>query len=205
VGIVCIASGSTKPYISAEAFQAVLKPGVENTSALLEELGLRNKALYLPSTPSTMGDGHSQTIIPLGDRDIGAMEGKIPGRFIVRYGADPNGMAIAIATLGSFSLDFLKTRPGPTPEEIESAISYILTGVFDLADSATVDLSNAHIEVTVKGAKLLYEDVWYHRCLGSPIASMVAAICSEALGKPVRVEGESYGGKEGHIILEVVP
>ncbi len=202
IGIVCIALANTRPYISPEACQILLETGMENTAALLEELGLRNKALYLPST---MRDGRPQAIIPLEDGDIKLIQGKIPGRLIVRYGAAPDDMAIAVTTPGSMSTELLKTPPGPASGEIEGAASYILIGVLDLADSVTVNLSDARIEVLVKGARLHYEDIWYYRCLGSPIASITAAICSEAFGKPVRIEEESYSHGKSHITLEVLP
>ena len=123
---------------------------------------------------------------------------------IVRYGAAPGDMAIAVTTPGSMSIELLKTTPGPTPEEIESAASYILIGMLDLADSVTVSLSGARVDVLVRGARLHYEETWYCRCLGSPIASIVAAICSEALSKPVRIGKESCSHGESHITLEVL-
>ena len=57
IGFTCIALANTRPYISPEACQLMLKTGMENTAALLEELGIRNKAVYLPSN---MRDGHPQ-------------------------------------------------------------------------------------------------------------------------------------------------
>jgi hypothetical protein len=179
----------------------LLKTGMENTAALLEELGLKKKALYLPSST---GDGHPQAIIPLEGGNSKLIQGKTPGRLIVRYGAAPDDMAIAITTPGSMINELLKTTPGPTPEEIECAASYILIGMLDLADSVTVSLSEAQVDVLVRGARLHYEETWYYRCLGSPIASIVAAICSEALGKPVRIGEESYSRGESHITLEVL-
>lgn len=202
LGIICIALANTRPYVSPEACQMLLKTGMENTAALLEELGLRNKALYLPSA---MRDGHPQAIIPLEEGDIKLIQGKIPGRLIVRYGAAPDDMAIAVTTPGSMSTELLKTPPGPTSGEIESAASYILIGMLDLADSVTVNSSDAQIEVLVRGARLHYEDIWYYRCLGSPIASIAAAICSEALSKPVRIKEENHSRGESRIIIEVLP
>jgi hypothetical protein len=202
IGIICIALANTRPYISPEACQILLKTGMENTAALLEELGLRNKALYLPSA---MRDGYPQAIIPLEDGDIKLIQGKIPGRLIVRYGAAPDDMAIAVTTPGSMSIELLKSPPGPTAEDIESAASFILTGMLDLADSVTVSSSDSRVDVLVRGARLRYEDVWCYRCLGSPIASIAAAICSEALNKPVRIKEENHSRRESRIIIEVLP
>jgi hypothetical protein len=201
IGIVCIALPNYRPYISTEACRILLKTGMENTAALLGGLGLKNKALYLPSS---MTDGHPQAVIPLEDGNSKIIQGRIPGRLIVRYGAAPDDMAIAVTTPGSMINELLKTTPGPTPEEIESAASYILIGMLDLADSVTVSLSDAQVDVLVRGARLHYEETWYYRCLGSPIASIAAAICSEALGKPVRIGEESYSHGESHITLEVL-
>ncbi len=201
IGIVCMALASARPYISPEASQILLKTGMENTAALLEELGLKTKALYLPSS---MRDGRPQAIVPLEDGKAAAIRGKVPGRLIVRYGAGAEEMAIAVTTPGSMTAEMLKTPPGPTSAEIETAASYILTGVLDLASAVAVTVSDNRIDVVVKGARLHWEDIWYYRCLGSPIASIVATICSEALGKPVRIGEESYGRRESRIALEVL-
>lgn len=202
IGFTCIALANARPYISPEACEVILKTGMENTAALLEELGIRNKAIYLPST---MRDGHPQALIPLGeDRDIQRVKGKIPGRLIVRYGVNPDDMAIAVTTPGSINIDMLETKPGPTSEEIEVAVTYILTGLLDIANSVTVNLSDTQVNVEISGPKLHYEDIWYYRCLGSPIASIVAAISSEALGKPIRIKEEDYSKRKSRIILEVL-
>ena len=202
VGFVCIALANTRPYISPEACQLILKTGMENTAALLEELGLTSKAVYLPSS---MRDGHPQALIPLVEgENIQRVREKIPGRLIVRYGVNPEDMAIAVTTPGSINIDMLETTPGPTSGEIEAAATYILTGVLDIANSVTVSLADNQIDVGVSGARLHYEDIWYYRCLGSPISSIVAAISSEALGKPIRIREESYSKGKSRIILEVL-
>lgn len=202
IGFTCIALANARPYISPEACEVILKTGMENTAALLEELGIRNKAVYLPSS---MRDGHPQALIPLGeDRDIQRVKGKIPGRLIVRYGVNPDDMAIAVTTPGSINIDMLETKPGPTSGEIEAAVTYILTGLLDIANSVTVNLSDAQVNVEISGPRLHYEDIWYYRCLGSPIASIVAAISSEALEKPIRIKEEDYSKGKSRIILEVL-
>jgi len=202
IGFTCIALANARPYISSEACEVMLKTGMENTAALLEELGIRNKAVYLPST---MSDGHPQAQIPLReDGDIQRVKGKIPGRLIVRYGIHPDDMAIAVTTSGSINIDMLETKPGPTSGEIEAAVTYILTGLLDIANSVTVNLSDAQVNVEISGPRLHYEDIWYYRCLGSPLASIVAAISSEALEKPIRIKEEDYSKGKSRIILEVL-
>ena len=203
LGFTCIALANTRPYISPEACQLMLKTGTENTAALLEELGIRSKAIYLPST---MRDGHPQALIPLGkDQDIKWIKDKIPGRLIVRYGVNPEDMAIAVTTPGSTNIEMLETSPGPTAGEIESAASYILTGVLDVANAVTVNLADGRVNAEISGSKLHYENIWYYRSLGSPVASIVATIVSEALRKPVRITEESYNEGKSLITLEVLP
>ena len=202
LGFISIALANTRPNISPEACQLILKTGMENTAALLEELGLKNKAIYLPST---MRDGHPQALIPLKEgEDIQWVKKKISGQLIVRYGVNPDDMAIAVTTPGSINIDMLETTPGPTADEIEAAVTYILTGVLDIANSVKVRLSDSRVEVEISGSRLHYEDIWYYRCLGSPSASIAAAISAEALQKPVRIIEESYKKGKSRIVLEVL-
>jgi hypothetical protein len=202
IGITCVALANTGPSISPEASEVMLKAGMENIAALLEELGLRNKAVYMPST---MREGYAQALIPLRDEgEIQRVRTKIPGRLIVRYGTNPEDMAIAVTTPGSINIDMLETKPGPTAGEIEAAATYILTGLLDLASSVTVNLSGSQVNVDIRGPKMHYENIWYYDCLGSPIASIVAAISSEALEKPVRINEENYSRGRSRITLEVL-
>jgi hypothetical protein len=202
VGFTCIVLAGTRPPVSPEACELMLKTGMQNTAALLEELELRGKAVYLPST---ITGGSPRALIPLADnQDILHIRKKIPARLIVRYGSDPGDMAIAVTTAGSMNIDLLETKPGPTSSEIEAALTYVLTGVLDIATSVAVRLTDSTVDVEVKGSRLHYEDVWYYRCLGSPIASIAAAISSEALERPVRIKDEDYSKGKSRIALEVL-
>ncbi len=204
LGFTSIALANARPYVSPEACQMLLSTGMENTAALLEELGLKNRAIYLPSSSR---DGSPQAIIPLVDGDKAAgFKDKLPGRLIVRYGNNPEAMAIAVTTPGSVSIKMLEAQPGPTASDIESALTYILTGVLDIADSVTVNAIESHVNVEVHGARMYEKNIWYHRCVGSPIASIAAAITSEALGKAVQIEQDmiTEGNKSGKVILAVL-
>jgi hypothetical protein len=202
IGFTSLALANARPYISPEASEIILKAGMENTAALLEELGLRNKAIYLPSS---LRGGRPQAIIPLTDTvEPDRIKEKIPGRLIVRYGNNPEDMAIAVTTPGSIILEGLDINVGATPTEIETVMTYVLTGLLDLANSVVVNLLENKMTVEVNGSRLHYEDVWYYRCLGSPLASIVATIACEALGKTVRVVEESYKRGKSHILLEVL-
>ena len=200
IGFTCIALANARPYISPEASETILKTGMENTAALLEELGVRNKAIYLPSS---MRDGRPQALIPLtGVPDAARIRGKIPGRLVVRYGDDPGDMALAVTTPGSINLDKLEAKPGPTAEDIQHAVTYVLTGLLDLANAVSVNLTDGAVDVEVTGPRLRYEDIWYYRCLGSPVASIVATIACEALDRPLRIASEEYKRGKSLIRLE---
>jgi len=202
VGFTCIVLSNVTPSISPEACKLILKTGMQNTSFLLEELGLRNKAIYVPSTKT---DGLNRALIPLADDyDIKQFRDKIPARLIVRYGRNPGAMAISVTTTGSMSIDLLETIPGPTSSEIETALNYVLTGLLDIATSVVVRLNDSIIDVEVNGTGIKHEDIWYYGCLGSPAASIAAAISSEALDCPVRIVSEDYDRNRDKITLEVL-
>jgi len=205
IGFTCIALANARPFLSPQACEMLLKTSLQNTAALLEELGLRNKAIYLPSQS---GNGLHRAIIPLTDSiKTESITNNIPARLVVRYGKNPKDMAIVVATTGSASLDLLETKPGPSASEIEASIRYILVGVMDIAGSVNININEAKVTATVNDPRLYYEDIWYYQCLGSPLASIIAAITSEALAKPVVIQKETYNKaqKRTDIELEVLP
>ncbi|MDM7998541.1 MAG: hypothetical protein QUS33_00705 [Dehalococcoidia bacterium] len=203
VGIVCLALPNYRPYVSPEASEMLFRSGAENVAALLEGLRLEDRALYLPSSTT---NGRPQAVIPLARGTQASIEGRIPRRLIVRYGAGPDDVGIAIATPGTVGNGLLRTVPGSTAEEIEGALLHVLVGTLDLADSVTVSVSDSRVDILVRGGRLHYgEETWYQHCVGSPIASVAAAICSEAFCSPVRIRREHVSRGQGHIGLEVLP
>ena len=202
LGFTCIAIANSRPYLSPETAQMLLKTGVENTTALLEELGLQNKATYLPSTPKSQ----SRALIPLIDKaGTNIVPENLPNRLIVRYGPNSEDMAIAVTTPGNVSIGLLESKPGPTADEIETALNYLLTGVLDIAHNASVHILDTKVEVKINAPKMGYENTWYYKCLGSPIASITAAVVAEALKKPVRIIEEKRQKNEGVVVLEILP
>ena len=201
LGFTCIAIANSRPYLSPETAQMLLKTGVENTTALLEELGLQNKATYLPSTPKSQ----SRALIPLIDKaGTNIVPENLPSRLIVRYGPNSEDMAIAVTTPGNVSIGLLESKPGPTADEMETALNYLLTGVLDIAHNVSVHIQDAKVEVKINAPKMGYENTWYYKCLGSPIASITAAVVAEALKKPLRIAEENYQKKEGIVVLEIL-
>ena len=202
IGFTSFALATTRPRISPEASQMIFETGMENIASLLEELGINNKAIYLPSSMRT---GNAQALIPLNeDINIQRIKGKIPGQLIVHYGDNPGEIGIVVTAPGGVGLNNLEINPGPTLSEIEQMLTYVLTGLLDIANSVSVYLSEKQLYVEVTKPKLHYENIRYYRCIGSPIASIVATIASDGLGKPIRIKEESYHKGVSTILLEVL-
>jgi hypothetical protein len=201
LGLTCAVLANARPYISPEASRVLLKTGMENTAALIEELGIQTRAIYLPSS---LRNGQPQALIPLVDHpDSFQFKEKLPGRLIVRYGPGADDMALAVTTPGSINVAMLDNKPGNTADEIESAITYLLTGVLDIASGVKVNIADSRLVVEVFGDRMGYEDILYYQCVGSPTASIAAAVVSEALEKPVRIVTESRHKQSSRITLEV--
>ncbi len=202
LGSTCLALAGASPRISPQASQMLLRTGMENTASLLEELGINSRAIYLPAS---IRNGHAQALVPLIDTDtIPSIREKLPGRLLVRYGPESTDMALAVTTAGTVNLEILQNKPGPSADEIESSLNYILTGVLNIARGVNVRLSESQVEVRIDRATMGQEDVWYYRCLGSPIASIAAAVTSEALDRPVRIKREIHSKKQDTVELEVL-
>ncbi len=203
IGITCFVLAYNHPSLSPEVYRLLLITGLENTAALLEGLGLSDKAVYFPSTTQNR---EQHALIPLtrgGNRDL--MKEKILGKFLVPYGENPDDLAFSITTPGGITIDRFETIPGPTSDEIELVINHILSEILDIADSASVILLDKKVYVAVSNPKLVFEDTRYYQCMGSPVASIIAAVSSEALGRPVRILEENREKELSTITLEVLP
>ncbi len=210
LGLTSIGLANSRPKLSPETCLIFLKTGVKNTLAILEKLEIRNKAIYLPRS---MMKGHSEAVILLNeeDRTQKFKEKLSESSFIgMEYGTGLKDKAIAVTTLGNISLDLLKSKPGHTADEIKSAMTYILTRVLDIASGVKVDVIDSKVKVEVTGTEMMNEEIFceetlYSQFLGSPVASVAAAICSEAFEKPIRITFETFRKGTVDIILEVLP
>ena len=203
LGLVSAMLGNARPEITPEASQMMLQTGVENIAALLEELGLTARAVYLPSPES---GGRPKALIPIKeDVALPGIGQVVPDRLITRYGPNLENMCLVVTTPGAVSLDSVAVARGAGPDQIESTLNQILVGVMDLADSVSLHMLEQHLIVEVTKPKLKYENIWYYRCLGSPLASVVATVASQALARPVRIASETETGKSVRIEIEVLP
>ncbi|MFQ5873368.1 MAG: hypothetical protein ACE5JL_06165 [Dehalococcoidia bacterium] len=190
LGAVCLALGRTRPRIPPEASAILLQTGLENTAAIVEELGLRSNAIYLPSS---LTSGGPQALMPLRSNPVPVqIREALPKRLIVKYGPDPEDIGILVTTPGSASLSMLGSKPGPSAGELEAAITAIVVGMLDVADGARVNMVEGRVIIEAMSPRLEYRNIWFYRCLGSPLASIVASLACEALDKPLIIEREAH-------------
>ena len=201
LGAISLTLGRTRPQISPDVSAILLETGLENTAAIVEELGLRSKAIYVPSS---LTDGRPRALVPLHSNPRPARVTEVlPPRLIARHGPDPEDIGILVTTPGTAITGMLGSRPGPGAEELESAITSVLVGMLDVADGAKVNMVEGRVFVEVMGPRLEYRNIWFYQCLGSPLASIAASLACEALDKPVVVEREEHQRGKRTIELRV--
>jgi hypothetical protein len=192
IGAVTFAIARGQPKIPPEASAILLQSGVENISAIVEELGLKSKAVYLPSSIS--GD-KPKALIPL-DSNVEFGNKILPKRLIVKYGPKPEAVGLLVVTPGSAVGGMVEAKPDCSAGDLESAISLVLSGTINLADGARVTVDGEKVLVEVVNPRLEGSKMWVYESLGTPIASIVASVVAEVLDKPVSINRErSIKGK----------
>jgi len=202
LSLILLALGRTIPKLPPEAGSLFLETGIDNIATIVEELGITAKAIYLPSS---LTSGRPQALLPLHSNSATpAITRVLPRRLIVRYGANPDDIGLLVTTTGTTAIGMLETKPGPTPAELESALTSLLVGTLGVADGATVSHHNNHIRVEIRNPRIENKPSWYHQCLGSPLASAVASVAAEAWDKQVTIKQEEQDSKKCSIELEVL-
>jgi hypothetical protein len=200
LGVVSLALGRGQPKISAEASEILLQSGIENISAIVEELGLKSKAIYLPSS---MTSGKPQALIPLNSNPHPPKLGNIvlPKRLIVKHGSNPEDMGLLVITPGSAIVGMVTTKSDAAEGDLEAALTLVIVSTIGLADGAKATMDEERIRVEISNTRLEYKKMWVYDILGSPIASIVASIAAEVLDKTVTIENEQY--IRGKCIIEL--
>lgn len=203
LGLVSAVLGNSQAAVSPEASQMMLRTGVENIASLLEEMGLTSKAVYLPGSSN---GSRAKALIPLnGDSSRSIVVTSLPNRLIARYGPGAEDIGLMVTTPGTVSLDGVSLNSiGADPDQIESALSQILVGTMDLADSVSVKASGGQFTIEIINSRLKYDNVWYYRSLGSPLASIAATVVSQALNKAVVISSEEETGKKTRVVIEAL-
>jgi hypothetical protein len=167
----------------------LLESGLANLSSLLEETGVSAPAVYLPSI---LTEGQPRALIPLSSHGQRPAVSQIDSqRLIVEFGPHPDDVGLLVSTPGGGALSLLDERIGSTSAELESALTKLLVGAFDIASTVQVNQENGLVTVRVGGIRLNIGDLWVHRILGTPVASLAAAVVAEGRQAPVVVESEA--------------
>jgi hypothetical protein len=201
LSFVLIALGKAVPKLPPEICSLLLETGIDNISTLIEELGIKSRAIYLPSSLSKK---YPMAFIPLhanGSRP--EITKALPQRLIARYGSNPEDIGLLISTVGSTASGLLESKPGATPEELETALTSLFTSHLGVADGAKVICHNNHIKIEIKHPRLENTNTWSHQCLGGPLASVAASVAAEAWNKPMTISYEKQVNGTYHVELEV--
>jgi len=199
IGAVSFAISRGQPKIPPEASAILLQSGVENISALVEEIGLKSKAIYVPSSIS--GD-KPKALIPM-DGNMEMDKKLLPKRLIVKYGDKPQAMGLLLVTPGSAVGGMVEAKPDASAGDLESAISSVLLGTINLADGVHAIMDSEKILVEVANPRLTDDKMWVYGSIGSPIASIVASIVAQVLDKPVSVSSEEFSKGKCVVQLKV--
>ncbi len=197
LGAVTFAIDKGQPKIPPEASAILLQSGLENISAIVEELGLKAKAIYLPKS---ITKEKTKALIPLGtNTKINTQT--LPKRLIVKYDNTPQSMGLLITTPGSAVASQIETKTAYSASDIESSISQVLSGTVNLADGARVKIEEDKITVEVINPRLQDNKMWIYESIGTPITSIVASVVAEVTDKPITITSEQYG--KGKIFVEL--
>ena len=190
------------PNVSPEVCGLLLETGVDNMATLIEELGIKSKAIYIPSS---LSNKYPHAFIPLHSNGSKPRITRVlPQRLIVRYGGDPEDIGLLISTIGSAATGMLETKPGATSNELESALTLLFTGRLGIADETRVVYQNNHIEIEIIKPRLETEADLSHQCLGGPLATIAASVAAESWDKPIQITQEEQRKGKYYIELEVL-
>lgn len=200
LSVVCFGLERSIPGVSVPMGILLMEAGQHNIAALAEELGATQRALYLPSSMTTCG---ARALLPLGPApDFSRMRLLGQDRLITHYGATDQDVGVLVVTPGSVAVLRLESRPGPEPQQLEIALSNLLIGELNAARSISVSASQDRLLVHLTGAIIGTPLFASHQLLGSPVASIVASVTAEALGKPVTIVRETTS--ENDALLELM-
>ncbi len=202
IGGVSLALARGQPKIPAEVSAIFLNSGVENTAAIVEELGLKSKAIYLPSSKTS---GNPQALIALfSNPHLPKIEKALPRRLIVKLGDGNENMGLLLSTPGSGITGSITSKLDATSGDLEAALSSVLVGTLELVDAVRVTTDTERVVVEVSNPRLDQENMQVYEWLGSPLASMVASIVVEVLDKSVSITKEKYSKSKQVIELKLV-
>lgn len=202
LSIILIALGKSVPKLPPEVCGLLLETGLSNIATLLEELGIKSRAVFLPSS---LTNKQPQAFIPLNSNGTRPeITRALPQRLITRHGSNPEDIGILISTIGSAAAGMLQTKPGATPVELETALTTLFSGRLGVADGTRVICTDDNIRIEIKKPRMETSTTWSHQSLGSPLATIVASIAADAWDTPVVINQENPDKDKYYIELGLV-
>jgi hypothetical protein len=197
IGAVMFSVAKGQPKIPPQVSAILLQSSIENISALVEELGLKTKAIYLPSTVT--GD-KPKALIPL-DSNVEIGKKVLPKRLIVKYGSKPHDIGLLLITPGSSVGGLVEAKPDCSAGELESAVLQVLVGTTGLADDTKVTMNEDRVLLEIVNPRLENRKMWVYESIGTPLASIAASTVSEVLDKAVSINKETVA--RGKLLVEL--
>jgi len=192
VSFIMIAFGQEGKTAPSRLSELYLAASIANTTEMIEELGVKSKAIYLP--PRHTG-GKSKAFISFKHESKNPVQKILPKRLIVRYGNNPDEVGLLLSTLGTAAVEMLEYTPGATTSEYESALAGIVIANLGIAEGLSVLTYKSGLTIDFKKPRRGSE-IQKVQCLGSPIAQIAATIAAMTMDKSFIVAREKdYHGK----------
>ncbi|HEY41209.1 MAG TPA: hypothetical protein G4O18_05050 [Dehalococcoidia bacterium] len=202
LAFIFLALARTIPRVTPEVSMLLLETGIDNIATVVEELGIKSKPVYLPSS---LAGGKAQALIPLHTNpSLPRITSALPRRFIVRYGSGPDDVGLLITTAGTVAVSILESPMGPTVTQLESTLASLFVGKLGAADRIGISNIETGIRVEVRNPRIQSTGAWSHQCLDSSLASIIATVVAEAWERPVVVTKEEQYGKTYVVEIEAV-
>ncbi|UCB42295.1 MAG: hypothetical protein JSV77_07460 [Dehalococcoidales bacterium] len=202
MAFILLALARTIPRVTPEVGMLLLETGIDNIATVVEELGIKSKPVYLPSS---LTGGRPQALIPLHiNPSLPKITSALPRRFIVRYGNGPDDVGLLVTTAGTVATGMLESTPGPSATQLESTLASLFVGKLGAADRIRVYVIEPGLRVEIRAPRIQNAGTWTHQCLDSSLASVVASVAAEAWNKPFVVAKEEQHGRTYTVEIEAV-
>ncbi len=195
LGAIVLVLGDSRPRVSPELAQLLLHAGYDNLARLLEELGLRSAAIYLPAS---LCHGTPRALIPLSDTGlVPASLAMAEDRLIARFSDAPDGVGLLVSTPGTQTLGLLPSGVGTSTDELAASLQMLTAGTLDLVRSAELHEVDGLVSVEYRGVSKDRETpaLAVQQTVGSPLAAIAATLTAEGRQRPVIIESETEGNE----------
>lgn len=177
IGITVFVLGAVRPGIAPEYAGILQDTMADNLERMMRGVGPDASAVYFP------GEERGEK-----------------GKIVIKS----RDSEVVVAAPGIYCIGMVQNMTGPGADEMENAARYLLCGVLEIADSVNLSIKDREVFIEVGGFKVPKNEGQYFRCVGSPVASVMAVLICEALHQPVKIKEEIWGKTKGHIVIEVL-